>query len=121
MLFQDMSIEFKSLDSLLKGLEQKPAIPVQPVRFYSPLVMSSKAVLDSGFHAVDFRFQVLDSGNRFQWIPDSFFSWILDSTSKGVLDSGIRITLHGAISLYCYSLIYSGERLKLETSVFYGG
>ena len=30
-----------------------------------------KACQDFGFHAVDFRFQVLDSGFRGTWLPDS--------------------------------------------------
>ena len=84
-------------------------------KIWSPHVRESKTVLDSGFHAVDSGFQILNSlslelGFRipiFRWIPD-FLSCrpgsqsprfqipqvnvpcILDSTSKNLLDSSLR-------------------------------
>ena len=91
----------------------------------SPYVREPKTVLDSGLHAVDSGFQLVDS-SLFQWnldsgfripilsrIPDSLScipdskaldsrflkekcSWILESKSKNITDSGIRIPLHGA-------------------------
>ena len=76
-------------------------------------VRESRTVLDSGSHAVDSEFQLLDS-SRCQWNLDSGFQslvgfqipWtvfripkarILDSTSKNFPHSGIGIPLHGAI------------------------
>ena len=83
-------------------------------RHNSPHVKESKTVWDSGFHAVDFRFQELNSrlcfvSGTWFWIsivsgiPDSL-SRILVSTSKSFSDSGFhrqifhgsRILLHGA-------------------------
>ena len=84
-------------------------------KIWSPRVRESKTVLDSGFHAVDSGFQILNSlslelGFRipiFRWIPD-FLSCrpgsqspgfqipqvnvpcIPDSTSKNLLDSSLR-------------------------------
>ena len=74
-----------------------------------PLVRESRTVLNSGFHAADLRFQLLDSevfvsGSQ---IPDSTLQWdsrfqipiavfriprprIPDFTSKNFSDSGIR-------------------------------
>ena len=56
----------------------------------------SKTVLHSGFHAVGFGFQVLDS--RFSdsetWIPDSNHQW--DSGSFELYFPGIQIPIDGA-------------------------
>ena len=83
----------------------------------SPYVREPKTVLDSGLHAVDSGFQLLDSSGIWipilSRIPDSLScipdckalgskflkekcSWILESKSKNITDSGIRIPLHGA-------------------------
>ena len=43
-----------------------------PLNALSPHIRESKTVLDSGFHAVDSRFQVLDS-SLCQWNLDSGF------------------------------------------------
>ena len=70
-----------------------------------PHVRESKTVLDSGFHAVDSGFKVLDSRSfsvefRFR-IPYAVFripkSRILDSSCKNFSDSGIRIPLHNIL------------------------
>ena len=57
----------------------------------SPHIRESKTVLDSGFHAVDSRFQQLDSGFFVSgtWIPDSKTQ---DSEfhKNNFQDSGIR-------------------------------
>ena len=42
----------------------------------SPVESESKSVMDSGFHAVDFGFQVLDS-SLCQWNLDSWFQYLL--------------------------------------------
>ena len=66
--------------------------------YYSVLLWShvreSKTVLDSGFHAVDSRFQVLDSGLfvRRTWIPDSGFR-IPDSEFRIPISNGIPDSL----------------------------
>ena len=63
-----------------------------PCPFVSPRARESKTVLDSGFHAVDSGFQVLDS-SPFYWI--FFFSfyfichWNLDSGFQSLV--GVRI------------------------------
>ena len=85
---------------------------------HSPHVRESRAVLDSGIHAEDSGFQVLDSricqwnlDSGFQslvgfWIPWAVFRIpnprILDSIMKIFRDSGIRIPLHVAISLFLF-------------------
>ena len=84
-------------------------------------VRESRAVLDSGIHAEDSGFQVLDS-RICQWNLDSGFQslvgfripWavfripnprIPDSISIIFPDSGIRIPLHGATSLFFFKLL----------------
>ena len=73
----------------------------------SPHVRESRIVLDSGLHAVDSGFQVLDSC-LFLWNLDSRFEsfivafripkpMIQDSASKIFPDSGIQMPLHVAV------------------------
>ena len=103
-------LEFKS--SIVLNSMSKATQPFPPPPPPNPLVKGNgKTVMDSGFHAVESRFQVVSSlcqwnlDSEFQslagfWIPWAIFrilkSRIADSTSKKFPDSGIWIPLNGA-------------------------
>ena len=97
-----------------EALSKKKNMEIIFERTLSPDESESKSVLDSGFHAVDSGFQVLDS-TLCQWNLDSWFQYWLgfpilwtvlripkpripDSSNTIFTDSGIRIPLRYAKS-----------------------
>ena len=99
----DLYLNFQQKVENIRAKQPKREISFSPVYYYiiSPHVRKSKTFLDSGFHAVDSGFQVLDS---------SLCHWNLDSGFQPLVGFPIpyaefripqakisRIPLHGAI------------------------
>ena len=110
---RDANISWKLFASFSRLFSVSTLTRARFTRF-SPHVRESMTVLDCGFHTVDSRFRVLDSGFQLSGFRISkraglqfFFVCVFDSgfwllAGFRILRSGMRIPLHGA--KFCYKV-----------------